>query len=176
MTPQRYTQTAVVLHWLHAVLVFFLLGWGWYMVDLPQGPERSFAIPLHKSLGMVAIFLLLVRTLWRIYHSPVPIINPSNMDAIAQKVHRFFYILLFFTPVMGYLSASFTNYDMKFFGLTAPKPGWPDPAINDLFSSLHQWLTWCIVAFVIVHIGGGLLHFLRDRDVLQRMRFGPFKK
>lgn len=176
MTPQRYTHTAVVLHWLHAVLIFFLLGWGWYMVDLPQGPERGFAFPLHKSMGMVAFLLLLVRSLWRIFHAPAVIISPSNMDVIAQKVHRLFYLLLFLTPVMGFLSASFTGNTMKFFGLTVPKPGWPDPAINDLFSSLHQWLTWCIVVFIIAHIGGGLLHSVRDRDVLQRMRFGKFKQ
>lgn len=174
MTPNRYTNTAVALHWLHAGLIIFLLGWGWYMVELPKGPERGFPFSLHKSLGMTAFLLVIVRASWRVFHPPVPIASPTYMDAIAKKVHLFFYVLLFLTPAMGFMSASFTTHKMKFFGLEIPRAGWPDPVINDFFSQLHQWFGWCIILFIITHVGGALFHSLKDHDVLKRMKLRRF--
>ena len=141
------------------------------MVEIPKGPERGFPFALHKSLGMTAFLFVIIRATWRTSHPPAPITNPTAMDAIAKRVHQLFYILLFLTPVMGFLSASFTTHKMKFFGLELPKAGWPDPAMNEFFSQIHHWLTWCIAAFIIAHVGGGILHSIRDRDVLRRMMF-----
>ena len=75
MTQKRYTNTAVALHWLHAALITFLLGWGWYMVELPKGPERGFPFSLHKSLGMTAFLLVTVRVLWRALHPPARLVG-----------------------------------------------------------------------------------------------------
>jgi cytochrome b561 len=57
LPQERYTSLAVLLHWAVAVLVFFQLGLGSYMTDLPKGPDRSAYFALHKSVGLT-VFLL----------------------------------------------------------------------------------------------------------------------
>ena len=57
---QRYTNVAIVLHWLIALGVFALVGVAWYMVDIPKGaPERAFWFNLHKSTGTTVGVLVL---------------------------------------------------------------------------------------------------------------------
>lgn len=54
MTNQeRYSATAMFLHWVMAILVITLFCLGWYMVDLPkESDERSWFFALHKSIGL----------------------------------------------------------------------------------------------------------------------------
>ena len=50
---EKYSTTAILLHWVMAILLFTLFGLGWYMVDLPKGSdERSWFFALHKSIGL----------------------------------------------------------------------------------------------------------------------------
>lgn len=159
MIGERYTSLSIVLHWVHAIIFLFLVSWGWWMVDLPKGPERGFAIGLHKSVGMVAFLVFFVRVVWRFTHkSPQEVIVPFYVEKLSKIVHVCLYLLLFVVPIMGYMSASFTKYNMKFFGLPLPKVGWLDPEINELFSQVHSFLAWTLVALVVVHIVGAIIH------------------
>jgi len=36
---EKYSTTAIILHWVMAILLFTLFGLGWYMVDLPKGSD-----------------------------------------------------------------------------------------------------------------------------------------
>jgi len=67
---ERYTWPAILLHWLEALLVVWLLWLGWTMVDLPKGAERSAAYGLHKSLGLLVLLATLLRLAWRAGHPP----------------------------------------------------------------------------------------------------------
>ena len=138
------------------------------MVDLPKGPDHGFAFALNKSMGMVAFSLIVARVIWRIFHAPPSqIIGPYSFQLITKIVHRSMYILLFIVPVAGYMSASFTKYDMKFFGLPLPKFGWEDPGLNDFFCQIHHFLAWTLVGFIVVHILGALFH----SSSIKRMMF-----
>ena len=77
MSIQRYSLPAIILHWTQAVVVIWLLWLGWTMLDLPKGAERSAAYGLHKSLGLLALFLVLVRLGWR-SRSPAPVLQGSG--------------------------------------------------------------------------------------------------
>lgn len=52
------------------------------------------------------------------------------------------HVLLVLVPLAGFTSISFTKYPLKFFGLPLSKPGYPDEALNALFSATHKWLGW----------------------------------
>ena len=55
---ERYSATAMFLHWVMAILVITLFCLGWYMVDLPKGSdERSWFFALHKSIGLWPLIL-----------------------------------------------------------------------------------------------------------------------
>ena len=69
-TQPRYSLIAIVLHWAMALLIFTMFGLGWYMVDLPDGPHKSWYFALHKSIGLTVAMLAVLRLTWRLTHRP----------------------------------------------------------------------------------------------------------
>ena len=59
----RYTWTAIALHWLIAIVVIVQFKWGWWMQDIPKQPPggRADAFNLHKSVGLTILALMIVR-------------------------------------------------------------------------------------------------------------------
>nr|WP_262407738.1 cytochrome b/b6 domain-containing protein [Thauera sedimentorum] len=168
--PPRYDRGAMALHWGHAALVLGLLGLGLYMVDLPKGAGRSSAIAWHKSFGILALLLVAARIAWRRLHPPP---EDARLDGTQRRLadagHRLLCLLLVLTPLAGYLSSSFTKYPMRAFGLSIPKAGWPDEAINAFFNGAHAVLAWSLAALIAAHIAAVVLHALQGRTVLHRM-------
>jgi cytochrome b561 len=159
MIDERFSNMSIFFHWTHAIIIIFLVCWGWWMVDLPKGSERGFAFSLHKSVGMVAYLLLLMRSVWRFFHQPpLSVVDSFYFKRVSKVVHLCLYLLLFMVPIAGYLSASFTKYTMKFFGFSLPKLGWLDSGINEFFSQTHALLAWTLTGLVVVHVLGAIIH------------------
>lgn len=176
MSAQRYTLPAILLHWLQAVLVLWLLWLGWSMVELPKGAERSAAYALHKSLGIAAFGLVLLRLVWR-RRSPPPATLAAGIEAaLAQAAHRLLYALLLVLPLAGYLASAFTPYAMKFFGIELPRLGAPDEALNAAFKQVHLLAGWALVALLALHIAAALRHALRGDGTLARMLPGRLSR
>lgn len=177
MSAQRYTLPAILLHWGQAVVIVWLLWLGWTMVDLPKGAERSAAYGLHKSLGLLAMGLIVARLLWRARHPAPPSPAVGNEARLATAVHHLLYVFLVFAPVAGYLASSFTQYPLKFFGVEVPKLGWPDEGLNATFKLLHVVFVWSGAALIALHIAGALKHALLRDGMIARMLPGQlFKK
>jgi cytochrome b561 len=171
MSGERYGRPAVALHWLHAGFIVALLVIGLTMADLPKGPGRSAAFALHKSLGLCALALIFVRLPWRLSHTPpaAPVQLRPWERRLSTAVHRALYFLLLLAPLAGYLSASFTKYPMKFFGLVLPSVGWPDEALNGFFNTLHKGAVWTLMFLVALHVLGALHHVVKRDGVMSRM-------
>ena len=60
----RYTTTAIVFHWLLALLIIGSFGVGLYMVDLPLSPQRLKLYNWHKWAGVTILTLSVFRLLW----------------------------------------------------------------------------------------------------------------
>jgi cytochrome b561 len=71
--PWRYTAPAIVMHWLLAALIILMLALGWYMMTVEKSPSGPFYFDLHRSIGLVVGALVLLRVLWRLFHSPRPL-------------------------------------------------------------------------------------------------------
>jgi cytochrome b561 len=169
MSSQRYTLPAIMLHWVQAVVVIWLLWLGWTMVDLPKGAERSAAYGLHKSLGLLAMLLIVARLAWRRGH-PAPAAMSGGWEArLAIVTHHALYALLFMAPLAGYLASSFTPYAIKFFGIELPRIGWPDESLNGVFKLAHVISVWSLAGLIALHIAGALKHLLKRDGTLQRM-------
>ncbi len=172
---ERYTRTAVVLHWLVAVVVIGQFAWGWWMQDIPKQPPgvRADAYNLHKSVGLVIFSLMLVRLGWRIAH-PAPALPamPAWEARLARATHVLLYVALFAMPVAGYLGSVFSGYPVKWFGQTLPAWGWADPSIKDLMSTIHLTTSWVLLAAAVLHVAGAVKHAFARDGVLARMTFG----
>jgi cytochrome b561 len=170
---RRYTGTAILLHWLVALVIFGLIGLGWYMVDIPKNtPERSYFFNLHKSIGLVALFLILVRVGWRAGHVPPPL--PASLKgweiAASTWSHRLLYACMLIMPLSGYIASNFTKFGVKFFGIDLPPWGPADKTLQGIFNNIHVVTSYVLVALIALHVLGAFKHLLVDKDsVFRRM-------
>lgn len=169
MSARRYTLPAIALHWGQAVIVLWLLWLGWTMIDLPKGAERSAAYGLHKSLGLLALLLVVIRLVWR-RRSPAPRPLAGGWEArLATATHHGLYVFLLMAPLAGYLASSFTPFAIKFFGIEIPKAGWPDESLNGVFKLLHVAFVWGGAGLIALHIAGAVKHAVKRDGTMQRM-------
>src|SRR5437868_4776215 len=78
--PARYTQTAIALHWLIALLIVCGFALGWVMTDIPGfTPTKLKYFSWHKWIGVTAFALAVVRVLWRATHASPAL--PGNTPA-----------------------------------------------------------------------------------------------
>lgn len=69
----RYSRTAIVLHWLLALLITLTTAIDWRMMFIEHEPGAETFFDLHKSIGLVIATLVAVRLLWRLTHRPEPL-------------------------------------------------------------------------------------------------------
>jgi cytochrome b561 len=172
----RYTRTAIALHWLIAVLVILQFAWGWWMQEIPKQPvgPRVDAFNLHKSVGITILALMVLRILWRIGHRPPPLPPMPPWQAQAARItHVALYALLVIQPLSGYLGSEFSGYPVKYYGMTLPSWAGTDAVLKEALSGVHLVTSWTIVVVVGLHVAGALKHALVDRDgLLSRMGIG----
>ena len=177
---ERYTRTAIALHWLIALAVIAQFTWGWWMQTIPKQPPgmRVDAFNLHKSVGLTLLALMTVRLLWR-WRNPAPALPamPWWQARLAHFIHALLYVVLFAHPLAGYLGSGYSGYPVKLFGMTLPAWGRNDPTLKEFFSSSHLVTSWVIAGAVALHVAGALKHALVDRDgLLSRMGLGTMRK
>ncbi|SFA74074.1 cytochrome b561 [Collimonas sp. OK607] len=163
----RYTLPAIGLHWVIALLIIGMLCLGYYMVGIPKGiPGRAVYFNLHKSLGVLAGALILLRLGWRLAHRPPPLPRATSrpMARAAQWSHGLLYLCMLLQPATGFLSSSFNKYGIKFFGLALPNWAWEDKHLRELFMSYHQSIAIAFIALIVIHVLAACKHLLIDRD------------
>lgn len=169
----RYRPRAIALHWLLAVVIIGMLILGFLMVDIPRNtPARGFYFNLHKSIGVLAGLVILLRLFWRLREGAPPF--PSGMPrweaVVARWSHRALYVLMVAMPATGYISSSFNKYGVKVFGVPLPSWGWEDKELRELFADIHGTLAIVLAVLVALHVLGAIKHLAIDRDgVFQRM-------
>lgn len=160
---------SILLHWVQAVIILWMLWLGWTMTDLPKGAERSAAYGLHKSIGLVALLLVVIRLVWR-HRSPAPALIGQGWEVnVARVAHRLLYVFLFCAPLSAYLASSFGTYPLKFFGFEMIKVGWPDEGLNAIFKLAHQMFVWGGAALVALHVAAVMKHSIKGDGTLGRM-------
>lgn len=173
-----YTGTAIALHWLVAVLIFFAWPLGLYMTDLPLSPQKLHYYSWHKWAGVIVFALVLARLAWRAGHPapPLPATMPPWQRRVAAGMHHLLYLLLLAIPLTGWVMSSAKGFQTVLFGvIPLPDLVGKDKALGDLLAEVHSALDWGLAALVLAHVAASVKHHLVDRDdVLARML--PFLK
>lgn len=184
----RYTRVAIILHWLIALAIFFMIGLGWYMTDLPKdgpkqiafdlfdlgmyswqlsepGSPRMFYFNLHKSVGLTLFALILFRVYWRVTHTPPAMLSSYKAweRKLATGTHHFLYLLMVAIPLTGLLMSLNSKFGINWFGMHV-FDGVDNKDVRDTFEDLHGLGANLIIALIIVHIVGALKHHFLDKD------------
>jgi len=105
--PLRYTRTAMVLHWLIALLIICNVLLGLTAESFPDSWIRP-VVDTHKSIGITVLGLVLLRILWRVSQPPPPLPKafPHWGHMADTTAHVVRYSRLFGLPLSGWLHDS----------------------------------------------------------------------
>ncbi|MBC7207560.1 MAG: cytochrome b [Methyloversatilis sp.] len=169
----RYTRTAMSLHWLIALMLFGMFGFGLYMVELPLSPQKLKFYSYHKWAGVTVFLLVLARLAWRITHRPpaLPADMPAWQVTAAKAGHHLLYLLMVIVPLSGWLMSSAKGFQTVWFGvLPLPDLLDKDEALGEALLLTHRLLNWFFMLVVAGHVVAALKHHFIDRDgLLSRM-------
>lgn len=176
-TDQRWGAVTQTLHWLVALAVLIQLGLGFLFAGLPSGdPLWGQLFPLHTTLGLSILTLMVLRLLWRLVN-PVPTL-PDTLKpwqkTLARANHWLFYILLIGMPIGGYLLVSAHGQPVPFFGAELPAAIGKSERLQGLIWVMHASGGFLLIALIALHVAAALRHAWLLRDgVLRRMT--PFR-
>lgn len=173
MTAQRYSRSAIFLHWAIALAIAFQLALGWRLESIPKGPGLFAAFQLHKSVGIAILLLTLVRCAIRMLQPP-PKMTGDNIWAarLARAVHVLFYGVLLLGPLTGWILVSTARIKVPtlIFGVL-PWPHLPVPrSWHEGAEGLHAAIAWIGLGLFFLHVVGALRHqFFKNENILGRM-------
>lgn len=169
----RYTRTAITLHWAIAMLIFATFPLGVYMHDLPLSPGKLRLYSYHKWIGVTIFLLAVLRISWRGTHRPPPLpaSTPRWEKLAAGTVHYLLYILIVAVPLSGWLMSSAKGVQTVWFGvLPLPDLLAKNKELGDLLKEVHEGLNFTLLGLVLAHAGAALKHHFVERDeILARM-------
>ena len=171
--PDRYTHTAIALHWIIALLIFAAFPLGVYMHELPLSPDKLRLYSYHKWIGVSIFLLAVLRVTWRSTHRTpsLPATMPRWEKLAASTVHYLLYALILAVPLSGWLMSSAKGVQTVWFGvLPLPDLLAKDKELGDLLKEVHESLNFALLGLVLAHIGAALKHHFIERDgILARM-------
>jgi cytochrome b561 len=172
-TVDKYPAKLRIIHWATVVAFVFLFITGPIMVDLDKtDPLRADLFGLHKSFGVIAIILLVLRIRVR-WNSVLPAF-PTSLQSIEISLaywgHRLIYALLIITPIVGWADSNLHGRPVKLFGLPLPKLF---PTLENIGTTpgyIHTILAYSLLTVLSVHIAAVIKHRYIDRvNVLSRI-------
>jgi cytochrome b561 len=161
-----------VIHWVTAVLVIGMLGFGTYIARMEVDMSNFHLFGWHKTIGIVVLTLVIVRLVWhRLSPPPGPMETvPRWQLRLATFAHLALYLLLIAVPLTGWIASAATGIDVVIFGSwTLPRIAPVSEAWENGFFTAHGVLTKLLAALVVLHVAGAL-H--RSDGTLRRMVFG----
>lgn len=173
-TPHSFGLISILLHWSMALLVLILIPLGLWMTELDyyhawykKGPD------LHRSLGILVAFLLLLRLFWRAFNpSPaMPAATPAWQRRSAHRVHQGLLLLGGLLVISGYLISTADGRGVALFNwLEIPALGISVEHQEDIAGEVHFWLAMVMIGLLVLHLGAALHHqFIERSGLLLRM-------
>ena len=175
----RYSNIAILLHWLMALLIVAAFLLGVTMVNI-QGitPAKLRYVAWHKWVGVSVLGLAGMRLLWRLKHAapPYPESMPNWQRQAAHGMHALLYLLLFAVPLSGYFFSLALGVPVVYLGIIAlPVLIEPNPGIEGSLRLLHFWLNLSLFGGICLHILAVSRHHLIAGDGLMRRMLPSFK-
>ncbi|MFK7834919.1 MAG: cytochrome b/b6 domain-containing protein [Sulfitobacter sp.] len=178
-TAHRYGGVTKTFHWLMALLILTLIPMGWWANQLPyetdaQLAQKAWLFSLHKTLGVTAFFVAVLRILWALSQPKPGLLNADKKaeSFAAELVHWLLYGSLVIVPLSGWIShAAAAGFAPIWWPFGQDLPLVPKSVgVEHFFAALHWVATKVLVASLVLHIAGALKHHVIDRDAtLRRM-------
>jgi cytochrome b561 len=165
-----------LMHWLMAVAIVAMFILGVWMRELDySSPYYNLAPDIHRSAGMLLLFLLVLRFVWRLANVKPDDAELSRFEARVSKiVHAGFYPLMFALMVSGYMISTADGQPISVFGWFDVPSLIQGEGQEDAAGLVHEVLAYATIALSAVHAIAALKHHFVDQNhILTRMWRGP---
>jgi cytochrome b561 len=171
--PSRYSNVAIALHWLLALVVLGIFAVGAYMADLPVSPLKLKLYNYHKWAGITFLALSALRLLWRLTHRPpalpasIELAMPNWQSKAYHATHFAMYALFFAVPLLGWAYSSAAGFPVVLFGVL-PLPDFMavDKEFAKIIKEVHGIAAFSLIALAALHIAAAIKHHFFDKDGL----------
>lgn len=174
INKNRYSGTAVALHWTIAALIICAFTLAWIMTNLGISPLKLRMVNWHKWVGITILSLAIIRLLWRLTHRPPEMLPMPTWQRVSAKViHASLYVLLLLQPLLGWAYSNAVGYPVVYLGII-PLPNLvaKNKQLADVLVECHEFFGWCLLVIVSLHVLAALKHHFIDADAtLKRMWF-----
>lgn len=163
---QHFGAMSIINHWVIAVLIIGMLGFGLYLDALGQGPEQRALLQIHKAIGVIVLVLVVWRVLWRLSNGfPDDVAQMPAWQATAAKaVHYGLLTAIVLMPVSGYVTSTTGGHAVSMFGLFT-LPALPEnETVSAAAADIHAVVAYCLMGLITVHVLAALKHHVIDRD------------
>ena len=178
-TNANFGGVAKTLHWLTALLILTAIPLGLLAtrgdISSEEGLTRTFWLfSLHKTVGVTAFFVALIRILWALSQPKPATLHPDRKleSFTAEAVHWLLYISLVLVPLSGWFHhAAVTGFAPILWPFGQTLPFIPQSeTLAHIFEGWHFVLTKVLALSIFLHIAGALKHHFFDKDAtLKRM-------
>lgn len=173
MNTLAWSALSKVFHWVMALSILATTALMYYMVNIGDltiavnRAEYSRLLKIHKSLGLLVLFLVVLRLIWNRWKSRPPL--PQGMSAgqvLASKAsHHFLYLSMLLVPLLGWMASMTYGGRTFFFGLFE-LPVWLPKNIDwaNVLQPAHIWMAWGMLSVVGIHALAALWHHFIKKD------------
>ena len=173
-TQDSYGLVAKLFHWGMAPLFLGMFVVAYTMMDMAPGDTKWMLYGLHKSSGVVLLFLILFRFAWRLA-GDVP--SLPHTTAAWQKKAAHANILLLYAVMLGMATTGVAmsllgGHPISVFGLFEMSSPYLNKDLAKVAHSAHGYISWVFIGSFSLHLLGALYHhFILKDGVLKRMWF-----
>jgi len=164
---EKFGMVRMSVHWAIAALLIIQVPLAWYMIELPNGPDKVANYALHKSLGMVIFAIAVFRLIWALLsrRPKLPAEVPLWEKVLAKLSQALLYILIILMPITGWLMSSAYDVPVSVFGLfTLPDLNEPNKQFAEGMVNAHLLQSWILLTILGLHVIGALKHGFVDQD------------
>ena len=169
----KHPALIVALHWGTVIAILVSVGAMFLRDAIENTAGRQILLQVHRQLGLAVLIVVGLRVLVRLTKSLTDHSSESStlMRLAAQGAHVLLYVLLVALPVVGWVLTSAHGISLNLFGVIhLPQLVAADSELADTLSDYHVWLSWVLLALVVMHVGAALWHhFVRHDAVLGAM-------
>ena len=171
---EKFSGVTVSLHWIIAIGMIAMLAFGLVLEEMPRSPDKGELIGIHKSIGVLILFVAAIRVVWRyMNHFPQPLTPMTGWQHTLAKVAHWFLLLgTIFMPVSGIMMSVGAGYPVNIFGMPFIPGGEENKTLGQIGGVIHGLGGKLLILFVLLHVVGAVKHQFIDKDGTLSRMFG----
>lgn len=169
-SPDSFGLVSRLIHWGMALLIISQIALGLRLGLMEPGLANLWLYGLHKTVGLTALGLVLLRMLWHVLSPPPGPQATGWMRLFIKAWHWTLYALMIATPIAGWAGSSASGIDTMYAEtFVVPALVEANETSEFVWFILHEIFAKTLLGMVIVHMLAAFRHEMAGDGSLTRM-------